>query len=259
MKIAQQIRQQKPIVHCITNIVTVNDCANILLAAGASPIMAHHPSEVSEVTKAANSLVCNMGALDDYEAMEVAACAAKDSGHPIVIDPVGVSGSSYRREKCIALMEHCHPSCIRGNYSEILALIKNCNTAAGVDAQTLFSNITSECDFVKQIQDYAKRNNVIIVASGKTDIVTDGNKLYLISSGDEMMTAITGSGCMASVIIGAFMAIAPTVEAVAEACRFFGEAGECAAEKTLSEGGGTMTFRTNFIDAVSLWDKEMPT
>ena len=97
MRILEQIRDKRPIIHCITNIVTVNDCANILLAIGASPIMAHHPLEVAEVTRGAGALVCNMGALDDFEAMEEAIRASVECGHPIVIDPVGVSGSTYRR------------------------------------------------------------------------------------------------------------------------------------------------------------------
>ena len=129
-----KIQEERPIIHCITNAVTVNDCANILLAAGASPTMAHHPLEVEEITAGTKALVCNFGAIADYEAMEKAARVAGELGHAIVIDPVGVSGSSYRREKCQMLIENIHPTCIRGNYSEIRALMEHCSTATGVDS-----------------------------------------------------------------------------------------------------------------------------
>ena len=105
VKLYQKIKQQRPIIHCITNAVTVNDCANILLAAGASPTMAHHPLEVEEITAGTQALICNFGAIADYEAMEKAGKVADSLDHAIVIDPVGVSGSSYRREKCQALIE----------------------------------------------------------------------------------------------------------------------------------------------------------
>lgn len=105
VEIYEKIQQKRPIIHCITNAVTVNDCANILLAAGASPTMAHHPCEVEEITAGTAALICNFGAISDYEAMKTAGKRAHALGHPIVIDPVGVSGSSYRREKCLELMK----------------------------------------------------------------------------------------------------------------------------------------------------------
>ncbi len=127
-EIHKKIQQIRPIIHCITNAVTVNDCANILLAAGASPTMAHHPCEVEEITTGTAALICNFGAISDYEAMKTAGKRAHALGHPIVIDPVGVSGSSYRRKKCLELMKIIHPTCIRGNYSEIQALLHHCRT-----------------------------------------------------------------------------------------------------------------------------------
>ena len=114
-----KIKQIHPIVHCITNTITVNDCANMVLALGASPTMAHHTLEVEEITAGTNALVCNLGATECLEAMELAGEKAAALGHPIVLDPVGVAGSTFRRNKCMALMERVHPTCIRGNYSEI--------------------------------------------------------------------------------------------------------------------------------------------
>ena len=130
----QRIRANRPIIHCITNAVTVNDCANVLLAVGASPTMAHHPLEVAEIVEGADALVCNFGAIEDYEAMLTAGQKAAELGKPVVVDPVGVSGSGYRREKCLDFIKNIHPSCIRGNYSEIRALLGNCSTVTGVDA-----------------------------------------------------------------------------------------------------------------------------
>lgn len=155
-----KIQEERPIIHCITNAVTVNDCANILLAAGASPTMAHHPLEVEEITAGTKALVCNFGAIADYEAMEKAGRVADELGHAIVIDPVGVSGSSYRREKCQTLIENIHPTCIRGNYSEIRALMEHCSTATGVDS----GDKNLDIEAMKQ---YAKQYHLIMIASGE--------------------------------------------------------------------------------------------
>ena len=220
-----KIQEERPIIHCITNAVTVNDCANILLAAGASPTMAHHPLEVEEITAGTKALVCNFGAIADYEAMEKAGKVADRSDHAIVIDPVGVSGSTYRREKCQTLIETIHPTCIRGNYSEIRALMEHCSTVPGVD-------------------------------SGDKDIITDGTAIYICENGDAKMAKITGSGCMSSVMLGAFLGTEPSVQSAAACCAFVGIAGELASEKTDACGGGTMTFRNFFIDEVSLMTQE---
>ena len=166
-EIHKKIQQIRPIIHCITNAVTVNDCANILLAAGASPTMAHHPCEVEEITAGTAALICNFGAISDYEAMKTAGKRAHALGHPIVIDPVGVSGSSYRREKCLELMKIIHPTCIRGNYSEIQALLHNCGTVTGVDAAEDALAEAEETDLPELMKQYAKENQMILVASGE--------------------------------------------------------------------------------------------
>ena len=248
-EIYNQIQAQRPIIHCITNAVTVNDCANILLAAGASPTMAHHPLEVEEITAGTKALVCNFGAIADYEAMEKAGKVAGRLGHAIVIDPVGVSGSTYRREKCQALIEKIHPTCIRGNYSEIRALMMHCSTVTGVDS----GDRTLDIDAMKQ---YCRQYHVILAASGETDIITDGGHTYICHNGDPKMAKITGSGCMSSVMLGAFLSVDASVCSAAACCAFVGIAGELAAAKTEARGGGTMTFRDLFIDEVSLMTPE---
>lgn len=241
----QEIQNRRPLVQCITNAVTVNDCANILLAAGASPTMAHHLKEAAEISAGCDALVCNFGATADYEAMKIAALMARRLGHPIVIDPVGVSGSTYRRTKCLELNKATRASCIRGNYSEIAALIKNDKTVVGVDA------MQQQID-TQEMKEFARQNRLFLWASGETDILTDGERLWYCKNGDPLMARITGSGCMSSALLGAFLSVENSLESVAACCAFVGLAGELAAEKTARVQGGTMTFRLQFIDTISL-------
>lgn len=255
-EIHKKIQQIRPIIHCITNAVTVNDCANILLAAGASPTMAHHPCEVEEITAGTAALICNFGAISDYEAMKTAGKRAHALGHPIVIDPVGVSGASYRREKCLELMKIIHPTCIRGNYSEIQALLHNCGTVTGVDAAEDALAEAEETDLPELMKQYAKENQMILVASGEADLITDGSYVYRCHNGSPMMARITGSGCMSTVMLGAFLSAENSVESAVACCAFTGIAGELAAKEMTAQKRGTMTFRNGFIDAVSLMTPE---
>lgn len=255
-KIYEKIGQKHPIIHCITNAVTVNDCANILLAAGASPTMAHHPLEAAEITEGSTSLVCNFGAIDDYEAMVAAGKRAEDLGHAIVVDPVGVSGSTYRRKRMHSFMEQVHPTCIRGNYSEIRALLDNRATVTGVDASKDDQDVLHQAALQVAMKQYAEDKQLIMVASGKTDMITDGKTMYLCENGDPLMARITGSGCMSSAMLGAFLGVEPSALGAAACCAFMGIAGELAAERTKICGGGTMTFRDCLIDAVSLMSTE---
>ena len=233
VEIYEKIQQKRPIIHCITNAVTVNDCANILLAAGASPTMAHHPCEVEEITAGTAALICNFGAIS-----------------------VGVSGSSYRREKCLELMKIIHPTCIRGNYSEIQALLHNCGTVTGVDAAEDALAEAEETDLPELMKQYAKENQMILVASGETDLITDGSCVYRCHNGSPMMARITGSGCMSTVMLGAFLSAEKSVESAVACCAFTGIAGELAAKEMTAQKRGTMTFRNWFIDAVSLMTPE---
>ena len=244
--ILKEIRQKKPVVHCITNIVTVNDCANILHAIGAAPVMAHHPMEVSEVTEKSSALVCNMGALENFEAMIVAGKRAGELGHPIVIDPVGVAASEYRRNRCMELIENIRPNCIRGNISEINALVYGKSDRPGVDAQP--SDVP---DFIK-INERAKEWNTIIVVSGESDYICDGEAVHEINGGSNMYRKITGAGCMSSVVMGAFLAVSAEKTGCAEACDMMKKAGEEAEKRMKIKTGGSMTFRHELIDYLSL-------
>lgn len=230
-KLYRQIRSARPVIHCITNTVTVNDCANVLLACGASPTMAHHPAEVAEITSAASALVCNLGATENYDAMVNACKAAGEVKHPVVIDPVGISGSAFRRNFINELIKINTPACIRGNYSEIRALMENRNTITGVDAADKKIDISG-------MKSYAAAHNTILIASGATDVITDGKDVIYCNNGDSMMARITGSGCMLSVLIGAFLSVDSSVYSAAACCCMYGAAGEIAAGMTRESGGG---------------------
>lgn len=252
----EQIRKNRPLIHCITNMVTVNDCANILLAAGASPTMAMHELEVAEVSSHANALVCNLGATLQYEAMLTAAKAAKAAGHPVILDPVGVSGSTFRRNLGLRFVEEIQPECIRGNFSEIRALMENRETTAGVDAnQKEISSKEEEERFQNEMTQYAKERNTVLVASGKVDFVVDQHTVKRITGGDQLMSRITGAGCMSSAMLGAFFACEASVDAAIACCEWIKYAGELAAKRTRAKEGGTMTFRQELIDVISLMDQ----
>ena len=245
------VRQQAPLVHCITNTVTICDCANLLLAAGASPTMAHHPEEVAEITAGCRALVCNLGAMDDFDAMLAAAPVAAKLGHPIVVDPVGCGGSTCRRQRFRQLAEAAQLTCIRGNASEIRALARDAATVTGVDGK----RIEAEDDFLlleAEAKALAGRYHCMVIASGPVDLVTDDNRTIQVSAGHPMMTRITGCGCMSSALLGAYLAVENSLESAAAACSAMGYCGEVAAARTIAEGRGTMTFHGWLIDEMSL-------
>lgn len=241
------IKEVNPLIHCITNNVTINDCANILNAVGASPVMTRHIKEVEEVVKSSNGFVCNMGAVEDFESMKVAADAAFKLGIPIIIDPVGVGGITFRRERFWELVENIKPACVRGNASEIKALVENRNTTKGVDVEKKDDILMTE----KNVVDLSKKLGCLVVASGEIDIISDGERVCKIESGNQIMSKISGTGCMLSAVIGAFLACENHLESVRAACYIFGKSGELAAKMIRKEKKGIMTFKTNFIDYIS--------
>lgn len=246
----KKIVAKRPVIQCITNIVTVNDCANILLAIGASPTMAHHPAEVEEIVSKVDGLVLNMGATDDLEAMMLAGCKARECGKIIVIDPVGVAASTFRRQKCLELIEKIKPDAIRGNYAEIKALIDNINTAAGVDDPT---TTDGSRDIEVSMLEAASKWNTILIASGPVDTITDGREVVKVNNGDSMMSRITGSGCMSTTIVAAFLTTKNDIQGARAAVTCMGIAGEIAADKTREKTAGTMTFRHELIETISLF------
>lgn len=238
----KKVRESSPLVHNITNYVVMNNTANALLAIGASPIMAHATNEVSDMIKIVSSLVINIGTLSPkwVDAMELAAKAAKDKGIPIVIDPVGAGATPYRNETCSKLLNAANPTVIRGNASEIMAMENAAIKTKGVDST---QSSDSAMDAAKNL---AKKYNCIVTISGKTDYLTDGEKVISIEGGSDMMPKVTGLGCTATAITGAFVAVNKnTLEAAASAMAVMGIAAEMAEEK--AEGPGTLQL--HLLDA----------
>lgn len=244
------------IIHCITNEVTKNDVANIILAVGASPIMAHHIDEVDEVQAFSKALLLNLGATYDYETMLKAARIANNQGHAIVLDPVGVSGISFRRKFLKDLLNQIKVTCIRGNKAEIWAIIKDEKTGEGLDCEN-GKLIPADSELLQKMREYSsEHNNIILVASGELDLVTDGRNAACLQGGDPMMKRVTGMGCMSSGILAACLSkVNDTLEegfyAVRNAVEKIGKAGERAAETTRNLNGGTASFHMYFIDEVS--------
>lgn len=251
----EAVRQKAPLVQAITNFVTVNDCANIILAAGASPTMAHDIREAAEIAAGAQALVLNMGAVEDAEAMVAAGLAAGRAGRPIVLDPVAAGASALRREISARLLKELRLTVIRGNISEIRYLALGAAASAkGVDAAA--ADLVCE-ETLAQAADMAKalaaRSGAIIVISGEIDIVANPERAWIIRGGSPTMARITGSGCMLTALIGAFCGANPErpFEAAAAAVAAMNAAGELAEKRRQSLGTGTATFRNDLIDAVS--------
>lgn len=251
--VLEQVRIEAPLVQCITNFVTVNDCANILLAAGASPTMAQDIREVEEAVAGAGGLVCNLGAIDFVDSMILAGKRANELGIPVVLDPVAAGGTALRRELSAKLLEAVHFAAIRGNASEIRALAGQMSRGSGVDvcaADTMTEeNLVQSAALVRQL---AGDLHAVIAVSGKLDIVSDGTKTAILRNGCATMARITGSGCMLTALIGAFCAAAPEhpFDATCAAMAAMGICGEIAEEKRLQNKTGNATFRTDLIDAV---------
>lgn len=248
------VRETAPLVQCITNFVTVNDCANILLAAGGSPTMAHDIREVEESVAGVQALVLNMGAIEDVPAMLLAGKRANELGIPVVLDPVAAGVTTLRRECAKQLLEEIRFSVIRGNASEIKALALGTSGGSGVDVGAVDA-VTEENlpQAVELVQSLARRTGAVVALSGLIDIVGDGAQAVAIRNGCATMARITGSGCMLTALTGAFCGALPRrhLLAAAAATVCMDVSGELAEVRRLKNGTGTATFRTDLIDAVS--------
>lgn len=236
-----RVRQQCPLVHNITNYVAMNNSANALLAIGASPVMAHWVEEMEEMTAIAGALVINIGTLDGewIEGMRAAGTAASRRGVPIVLDPVGAGATSQRTTTCLELIELIHPTIIRGNGSEIMALVDASVKSKGVDSSA------SSHDALSAAESLARTTGAVVVISGETDYITDGVTLHTVEGGAEIMTSVTGMGCTSSALVGAFAAVCDdALTASTAAMAVMSLAGERAA--SYSKGSGSMQM--NFLD-----------
>jgi hydroxyethylthiazole kinase len=244
----QSIRQNSPLIHNITNFVVMEQSANALLALGASPVMAHALEEVEEMAALANSLVLNIGTLSPLwiEAMILAAQTGNSKGLPIVLDPVGVGATHYRTQEVCRIVSQSRVTVIRGNASEIAYLSDNAGAIKGVDSLLEASNCLG------QARSLAVKYQCIVWMSGKTDIVTDGQMVAHIHNGHPLMGKVTGMGCTATAITGAFLAVNPNVlQATIHAAILMGVTGQIAAQKVMGPG----FFKLQFLDilyAISL-------
>ncbi|MET3574291.1 hydroxyethylthiazole kinase [Bhargavaea ullalensis] len=241
-----RVRAQRPLVHCITNIVVANFQANGLLALGASPVMADSPEEVGEMARAASCTVLNIGTLhsDSLHSMELAGKAAAGAGRPVVLDPVGAGATSFRREAVRRILGNLDVTLIRCNAGELAAIAAEDWQASGVDAGS------GKMDVRAVAERTAREHGCLVAVTGKVDYVTDGMKTFRIEGGHELLSRVTGTGCLLSAVCGAFIAAAgdSKLEAVAEALKFYKTAGELAAAGVQGPG----TFGTAFIDQLYL-------
>lgn len=261
-EIINNVKTKSPLVHNITNYVTVNDCANILLACGASPIMADDILEVEDITSICNALVINIGTLNSrtIESMIKAGKRANKLNHPVILDPVGAGASKFRTDTTFKLLKEVQFTAIRGNISEIKTVHAGSGSTKGVDADVADSvtdgNLDEAILFAKNL---SKKLNAIIAITGAIDIVSNSDKSYIIKNGHPMMSKITGTGCMLTSLIGAYCAANQDkiLEATATAVSAMGLCGELAYEKVKQTDGGTSSLRMYIIDYMSKLDENM--
>ncbi|MFD3448115.1 hydroxyethylthiazole kinase [Microbacteriaceae bacterium 4G12] len=235
-KVLEQVRKVNPLVHNITNVVVTNFTANGLLALGASPVMAYAKEEVADMAKIAGALVLNIGTLNEaeIEAMIIAGKSANEHGVPIVFDPVGAGATNYRTETARKLMKELHISVIRGNAAEIANVIGEHWAIKGVDAAEGAGDVVTLAKLA------AKKLGTTVVITGKEDIITDGQTTYVIRNGHAILTKVTGTGCLLTSVIGAFLAVEKdTLTAAAAALISYEVAAEIAAQRTEEAGPGS--------------------
>ena len=258
-KVIESTVSHRPMTHCITNPVTVNDCANIILAAGGTAIMAQDEREIEEITAHAQSLVLNMGAVRAQEAMLRAARTAKKLGHPVILDPVAAGASRLRGDMCARLLAEGLISVIRGNASEVRALAAGAGQESGVEAD-LHDRIDEHnlAESAAWLRDFARRTGTVVQLTGAIDVITDGKRTAVLSGGSELLRRITGAGCMLTSLTGVYCGAVPDklLEAAVTASEVMKHCGEQAEARVRKEMEGTASFRTRLIDAVSLLDAE---
>ena len=243
------LRAQKPLIHNITNFVVMNFTANALLAFGASPVMAHAPEEVEEMVSFAGALVLNIGTLTPpwVNAMLMAGKKANELGTPIILDPVGAGATAFRTATAKKLMDTLSISVVRGNASEVLSLAGEDSKTKGVDAVHGVDEAEGAAVALSQ------KLGVTLAITGPVDLATDGNRVLRVLNGHEQMGNITGTGCTATALIGAFLAVdKDTLEATATALATYGLAGEEAA----TESRGPGSFHPALLDALFNLDTE---
>ncbi|HEX7597725.1 MAG TPA: hydroxyethylthiazole kinase [Polyangia bacterium] len=248
-KALAELRKQAPVVHNITNYVVMNTTANALLAIGASPVMAHAEEEMADMVGIASALVINIGTLSKawVSSMFKAAESAATRGIPIILDPVGAGATPYRTATVQALLAAVRPAIIRGNASEIMAVCGANAKTKGVDSRDSSDDAVSAAKSLSQV------SGAVVCVSGATDYIVSGNDIRKVGNGHPMMTRVTGLGCTATALCGAFAAVNRDFgQAAAQAMVVMGIAGEMAAEG--APGPGSLQMR--FLDALYQLDRE---
>jgi hydroxyethylthiazole kinase len=237
------VRQNGPLVHNITNFVVMNFTANVLLAMGASPVMAHAPNEVEEMAAMANALVLNIGTLTDewVASMIKAGQRAALADTPIILDPVGAGATTFRTASAQRIINQTRVHVIRGNASEIMSFSDSTGATKGVETTLDVEDIADEA------RKLADKTDITMAVTGAVDLISDGDRVVRVANGHPMMARVTGTGCAATAIIGAFMAVdADPVRAAVTALAYYGVAGELAANAASGPG----SFVPALIDAL---------
>jgi hydroxyethylthiazole kinase len=248
-ELLERVRREKPVVHHITNWVTIYDCAQVVKSIGGSPVMAHAPEEVADMVQIASALVLNIGTLSEslVASMKVASKAARKRGLPVLLDVCGAGATVFRDQKSFELLDSGTINIIKGNASEIARVSGASIRTKGVDSADV------EGDLVSLAEKLAIKRDATVVVTGQSDIVTNGRSTWRIENGHPMMTHVVGTGCMAASVIGAFAALESTLPvAAASALACYGVAAEIAAENS----HGPATFKELLFDSLYALDAD---
>ena len=247
-ELMKKVREKKPLVHHITNYVTVNDCANVTICAGGSPVMTDESEDVIDISAISSAVVINMGTLNKrtVKSMIVAGKIANDHNVPVIFDPVGVGASAYRNSIADLILSKVKVAVIKGNSGEIGVLSGIGGEVRGVDS-------VSSTDEKKAVITLAKKFDCVVAMTGKTDYVSDGKKTVVLNNGDEYLGLVSGTGCMVSSVVGCYVgANGVSVDSVAAAISVFSIAGEIARK----DSNGPGTFKPRLLDALYNLSKE---
>ena len=252
-RIINYVKKNKPLIHCLTNHITINDCANVILSIGGKAIMAEHPDEVEDITRNSNVLVINLGNINNERmvAIEVSAKIAIQKKIPIIIDVVGVNCSKLRLNYANKIIMNYNPTVIKGNMSEIKAILGQDTSSKCIDVseEDKITKSTVE-ENIKIIKSGSKKLNSIILSTGEIDLISDGNRSYIIKNGCEQLSRTTGTGCMLNSIIGTFLSEKEFLIGTILGTALLGIAGEKA-----SSDKGMGSFKIKLLDNISELDE----
>ena len=243
LKVRHDVWQASPLIHSITNPISINDCANFVLSAGGKPIMAEHPAEVEEITRRASALALNIANITDarMESIALSAKTAEQNGIPSIIDAVGVTCSTLRLNYIKKLLGDTHISAIKGNIAEIMAL-------EGIKTETVGIDVKKTVDTQKAAEaaeTLARHYNCVVMASGAVDIITDGKRTAAVSDGKREMSLVTGTGCILNVLAATYMSVSDVFTGCVAAAVIFGLCGELSDSKN-----GMATYKNAMLDKI---------